>query len=65
MHYINASATAFVNFLSKNSQEKHCNYLIASSYFVKENACFNKQEKKKTVIRTTSDWDGVHHLGNG
>ena len=64
MHYINASATAFVNFLSKNSQEKHCNYLIASSYFVKGNACFNKQEKK-TFIRTTSDWDGVYHLGNG
>lgn len=50
MHYINASATAFVNFLSKNSQEKHCNYLIASSYFVKENACFNKQEKKKHLF---------------
>lgn len=42
MHYINASATAFVNFLIKNSREKHCNYLIPSSYFVKENASFYK-----------------------
>lgn len=46
MHYINVSATAFVNFLSKNSQENHCNYLIPSSYFVKENACFYKQKKR-------------------
>jgi len=62
MHYINASATAFVNFLIKNSQEKRCNYLIPSHYFVKENTCFYKQ-KKKTFIGTTSDWDGVYHLG--
>ena len=45
MHYVNASATVFVNFLIKNSQEKYCNYLIASSYFVKENACFTSRKK--------------------
>ena len=35
-------------FLLKTAKEEHCNYLIASSYFVKENACFNKQEKKNS-----------------
>lgn len=46
MHYVNASATVFVNFLIKNSQEKHCNYLIASSYFVKENTYFTSRKKR-------------------
>lgn len=66
MHYINASATAFVNFLIKNSQEKHCNYLIYTLIiFRKGERILLQVEKKRHLLGPRQTGTAFIIWGNG